>query len=194
MRGDDNVCAPVNNPPIYFDTSKTHLPNPVVQLPALGNGLEVIDSHKDSNGQEFILVNGLNDSSCSQFPDKKMENTPVFGQLPDGTWVQFDQRLDLKENSLEAPLSNGGGILPILANNVTMCANVARSPFNEHTCKLSTEPSPCTGTSIMGAGRGVLGEYQSVLLGTLRRFISCNYLTTLLSIFRMFQFVGRQTK
>ena len=103
------MCTPLLNPPIYFDTNVTHLPNPVVSLPAIDNGLEVIDAHKDSNGEEFILVDGLNGAICSQLPDVHHEKeAPIFGQLPDGTWLQFDPRADLTENTIENPLPDGG--------------------------------------------------------------------------------------
>ncbi len=103
------TCESFNNPPIYFDTSVTDLPNPVVPLPAIGNGLEVIDTHRKSNGQEFILVNGLDDDVCSKLPGVHDENRPpMFGQLPDGSWLQFDPHFDVMENTVDNPLPDGG--------------------------------------------------------------------------------------
>ena len=147
-RPDTNACESVKNPPIYFDTSKTHLPNPVVPLPAIGSGLELIDTHKEaSNGDEFILVNGLDDDVCKQLPDVHWETeAPMFGQLPDGTWLQFDPRFDVLHNTVENPLPDGGGINTILTDDLTQCSNARRTMFNEHGCKLSTEPTSCRGT------------------------------------------------
>ncbi len=109
MRYKDN-CEQVLNPPVYFDdNTKKMLTNPVVPLPAIGDGLEVIDTHKKSNGQEFILVNGLDDAVCRQLPDIHYETEEaMFGQLPDGTWLQFDPHFDVMENTVENPLADGG--------------------------------------------------------------------------------------
>ena len=145
---ENNSCEKIRNPPIHFDkTTVKYLSNPVVPLPALNNGLEPIDTHKDSNGEEFILVDRLDDKVCSQLPNvAKDEDPPTFAQLPDGTWLQFDPRLNLNDNTVQRPLPDGGGIVPILTKDYAQCANVARSLFNEDDCILSSEPTVCTGS------------------------------------------------
>lgn len=148
--GPGMYCRPVSNPPIYFDTNATQLANPVVPLPAVGSGgLEVIDLQKnESSGQEFILLNGLDHDVCTQLPDILYEDDPpVFGQTPDGMWLQFDPRYDVEENTAENPLRDGGGTRTLISNGLAQCSNVRRNVFNEHGCILSSEPTTCKGTS-----------------------------------------------
>lgn len=142
------TCQAILNPPIYFDLTKTTLPNPVVPLPALGEGLELIDTHiPESAGQHFILANGLEDDICSMLPDVHDEKEPpVFGQMPDGTWLQFDPHVDVEENTVENPLPDGGGMRSLITNEISQCSNVRRNMFNEHGCVLSKEPTSCAGT------------------------------------------------
>ncbi len=144
------VCRGVLNPPIYFDTSKTQLANPVVPLPAIGTGgFQIVDEQKiQSSGQEFILVDGLDHDVCSQLPDViNEEDPPIFGQTPDGTWLQFDPRYNVEENTAENPMRDGGGRLSRISNGIAQCANVRRNVFNEHGCILSNEPMTCKGTA-----------------------------------------------
>jgi len=122
----------------------------VVPLPAVGSGgLEVIDQQKnESSGQEFILLNGLDHDICTQLPDIMYEeDPPVFGQTPDGMWLQFDPRYDVEENTAENPLRDGGGTRTLISNGLAQCSNVRRNVFNEHGCILSREPTTCKGTS-----------------------------------------------
>jgi len=142
------TCQAILNPPIYFDLTKTTLPNPVVPLPALGEGLELIDTHiLESAGQHFILANGLEDDVCSMLPDVHDEKEPpIFGQMPDGTWLQFDPHVDVEENTVENPLPDGGGMRSLITNEISQCSNVRRNMFNEHGCVLSHEPTSCAGT------------------------------------------------
>ena len=67
-------------------------------------------------------------------------------QLPDGSWLQYEPRLILEENTIEAPLADGGGLVQALTGQQTRCANVPRTFLNEQHCTLSTEVSAC-GTS-----------------------------------------------
>eukprot|EP00957_Ditylum_brightwellii_P044353 3365472-Ditylum_brightwellii.AAC.1 len=66
-----------------------------------------------SNNEEFILVNGLADSSQEATCDAvslaiESDDAPVFAQLSDGTWLQFDPRLHLEENTVNNPISDDG--------------------------------------------------------------------------------------
>ena len=73
--------------------------------------LEHIDTTR-SNGGEYILRNGLTDDLCDSLNDVTEErDPPVFGKLPDGSWLQFDPRLKLEENTLDAHLPDGGGMV-----------------------------------------------------------------------------------
>ena len=63
-------------------------------------------------------------------------------------WIH-DPRHSLVENTLEHPLSDGGGALqaefgaPFTPDFTTQCSNVPRTFLNQDTCVLSTEPSAC---------------------------------------------------
>jgi len=68
---------------------------------------------------------------------------PVFGQLRDGSWLQFDPRLKLEENTIDSPLPDGGGLVNALTSDETRCANAPRTFLNEDFCSLSNSSHAC---------------------------------------------------
>lgn len=64
-------------------------------------------------------------------------------QLPDGSWLQYDPRLRLENNTIEAPIPDGGGLVESLTGRKTSCANVPRTFLNEQNCSLSFSTSSC---------------------------------------------------
>ncbi len=129
----------------YF--SPTVQPENVLTLPAISEGvLDHIDEVRTLGG-EYILFGGLADTQaamCDQLNDVIEEgDSPVFGQLPDGSWLQFDPRLVLEENTLDSHLPDGGGRVRSLTGEETRCSNAPRTFLNEEQCTLSDEPSTC---------------------------------------------------
>ena len=100
----------VQNPYIILVPSIVEPPN-VLNLPNISESvLEMIDEIRSEAG-EFILFNGLNQTTCNSINDVTEENdAPVFGRLPDGSWLQWEPRLVLEENTVEAPIDDGGKI------------------------------------------------------------------------------------
>jgi hypothetical protein len=103
-------------------------PYTVLSLPNVASGtLDSIDEVR-SRGGEFILQGGLSDPVCSQLNDVTEENdAPVFGKLPDGSWLIFDPRMTLGENTLEHHIPDGGGLVRSVTALRTKCANAPRS-------------------------------------------------------------------
>mmetsp|Transcript_6781 Transcript_6781/g.9027 ORF Transcript_6781/g.9027 Transcript_6781/m.9027 type:complete len:2086 (+) Transcript_6781:84-6341(+) len=118
----------------------------ILQIPETAE-LMPVNTHF-SNNEEFILVNGLTDSSQEATCDAvslaiESDDAPVFAQLSDGTWLQFDPRLRLEENTVNNPISDGGGSNYIISGEETLCSNVPRTFLNKDSCILSTENSAC---------------------------------------------------
>jgi len=108
------VCQRLPNPLVNFypDDPDTIKPSNVLSLPDVSlNVLESIDE-VPSRGGEYILIDGLTDALCNSLSDVTEEtDAPTFGQLPDGSWLQFDPRLILEENTLLDPIPDGGGLV-----------------------------------------------------------------------------------
>ena len=105
--------------------------------------LEHIDELQ-THGGEYILIDGLSDNLCAKLNDVTEENDPpIFGQLPDGSWLQFDPSIMLEENTVESPILDGGGLVQSLTGDVTRCANAPRTFLNEEHCKLTDSPTGC---------------------------------------------------
>ena len=141
----DRTCLEVHrdiaNPPINFDGHE-NLITYFIQF-SESDHLEVIDENFTS-GQEFILKNGINDARCDDIPHVFEElDTPVFAKMADGTWLIHDRRLELQENTLHTPLSDGGGSINIETGEDTMCMNAPRTFLNEKNCKLSLDGTSC---------------------------------------------------
>lgn len=62
-----------------------------------------------TNGEDLVLEAGLNDPICDIIPAvPESGDNPIFGRLPNGTWLHFDPRLNLFSNTPESPLLDGG--------------------------------------------------------------------------------------
>jgi len=143
LRMDDDSCQILPNPVVhfYFDSVQ---PETVLTLPAISESIfEPIDELK-ARGGEYIIFDGLSDSLCDKLNDVNEEgDPPVFGQLPDGSWLQFDPILVLQENTLESHIHDGGGLVRSLTADITRCSNAPRSFLNEGHCTLSDSATAC---------------------------------------------------
>ena len=142
---DHNTCQEVHrdigNPPINFDGHE-NLITYFIQFTD-DDGLEVIDE-EFTLGQELILKTGIEDARCDGIPDVFEElDHPVFAKMADGTWLIHDRRLELQENTVDTPLSDGGGSINIETGEDTMCMNAPRTFLNEKDCKLSLDGTAC---------------------------------------------------
>jgi len=139
---EDGSCQPILNPAVDF-TGFENIPAYVLTLPSGPSSLRPIDVSV-TNGDEFILLQALNDPRCSMIPDVvELNDPPIFGVLPDGTWLQFDPRLKLEANTLSSPIADGGGEASIRSGKVMTCSNVPRTFLNENQCSVSSIPLTC---------------------------------------------------
>jgi hypothetical protein len=115
-----------------------------LNLPNVTAGiLDRIDEVR-SQGVEYLLRGGLNDPLCDQLSAVTEENdAPVFGKLPDGSWLQFDPRIVLEDNTLESHISDGGGLVRSLTGDKTKCANTPRTFLSEDQCSISSSNTAC---------------------------------------------------
>ena len=146
LRMEDDSCQSLPNPLVHFYTG-TVQPANILNLPAVSDGvLEHIDEVK-SRGGEYILFDDLSASLCDQLNDVTEEgDSPVFGQLPDGSWLQHDPRIILEGNTPESPIPDGGGLVQSLTGDRTRCANAPRTFLNEEQCTLSDSSTACGST------------------------------------------------
>lgn len=153
----DGSCQNISNPAVDF-TDHENLPIYIINLPGGSGDLKPI-YEQWTKGDDFILTSALQDASCDNVPVLLMlGDAPIFGQLPDGTWLQFDPRLNLKTNTLTDPQDDGGYNEVILAGNEeTLCMNVPRTFQNENECFMSTMDT-CGSTSSETTGVPVCGS------------------------------------
>jgi len=141
---EDGSCQTILNPVLNF-TAFQNLPTYSLSIPA--GSLDVINLFS-TRGDEFMLSQPLTDSRCAIIPDVvESSDPPVFGVLSDGSWVQFDPRLILEENTIQAPIADGGGQNVIRSGKVMSCSNVPRTFLNEKQCSVSSIPLTCGTTS-----------------------------------------------
>eukprot|EP00986_Skeletonema_menzelii_P003357 scaffold1026_cov141-Skeletonema_menzelii.AAC.8 len=146
LRLDDGSCSHLANPLVQFFPEATQ-PSYVVNLPNISGSLQVIDT-QHSDGQELISTVALDDAICDTLSDiTEQGDAPVHGKLDDGTFVLFDPRLMLQENTVDNPESDGGGLIKTLTGDVTKCANVPRTFLNEDSCVLSTMATACSSST-----------------------------------------------
>ena len=93
IRLNDESCQNIRNPIVNF-TNHDDLPTYIIKIPASSKNLPPIEQW--TNGDEFILTSSLQHKSCEHVPRlSRFGDPPVFGELSDGTWLQFDPRLQL---------------------------------------------------------------------------------------------------
>lgn len=99
-------------------------PANVLGLPGVSDGVLNQIDYILSRGGDYILEGGLSDPRCDELNDVTEEgDAPVFGQLPDGSWLVFDPRMVLEENALETHIPDGGGLVRTLTAMQTRCSN-----------------------------------------------------------------------
>ena len=143
LRVEDGSCRSLRNPFVNFFPDSVQ-PGIFLNLPDISTGvLEYIDEVRSKSG-EFIHLHSINEAVCNQLNDvTEAQDPPVFGKLPDGSWLQFDPRMLLEENSLNEHIPDGGGLVRTLTGDETRCSNAPRTFLNEEECTLSHSPSAC---------------------------------------------------
>lgn len=144
LRMEDESCEILRNPLVHFYPDSLQPPNVLLLPNVSADVLEQIDE-VHSRGGEYILFPGLSDSLCDQLNDVTEErDAPVFGQLPDGSWLQFDPSIVLEENTVESPIPDGGGLSRSLTgDDVMRCSNAPRTFLNDEHCQLSEAATAC---------------------------------------------------
>mmetsp|Transcript_1433 Transcript_1433/g.2264 ORF Transcript_1433/g.2264 Transcript_1433/m.2264 type:complete len:3782 (+) Transcript_1433:192-11537(+) len=142
LRTEDGTCLSSQNPVVNF-TGFENIPKHVIDLPSDGNLFREIDDNLAPDDM-FILLEGLSSTTCNNIPDVTEEGDPhVFGRLPDNSWLIFDPRIVLEDNTDDSPIQDGGGSTELVTGGDTLCANAARTFLNEDKCILSTSSSAC---------------------------------------------------
>lgn len=144
---EDGTCQLFLNPVVNF-TGFGNLPTYILKIPAVTSGnISAIESY-NTNGDDLILLQTLSDTRCTSIPNIfEVNDPPVFGILPDGSWLQFDPRLNLKSNTVTKPLTDGGGQTTVQTAKMTTCSNVPRTFLNEKQCSISFAPLACGAVS-----------------------------------------------
>eukprot|EP00554_Chaetoceros_debilis_P007442 CAMPEP_0194077066 /NCGR_PEP_ID=MMETSP0149-20130528/3732_1 /TAXON_ID=122233 /ORGANISM="Chaetoceros debilis, Strain MM31A-1" /LENGTH=4275 /DNA_ID=CAMNT_0038757959 /DNA_START=113 /DNA_END=12940 /DNA_ORIENTATION=+ len=138
-------CVIVENPRVSITGFEASVTGYVLDLP---NTLIPIDE-KATNGEELTLPDGLDDSKCVLIPvvRETLSDEPIFGKLPDGSYLQFDPRLDFKSNTLDSPIPDGGKSIEFVSAGKSYCTNVPRNFLNEDTCVVSSNACKPSSTS-----------------------------------------------
>jgi len=146
IRLENEQCVRIDNPSVNF-TGSENLLTYYVDLP---DDLSPVDYYTSHRG-EYMLMSGIDDDAvCSALPTvQTMEGEKVFGRTVNGTWLVFDPRLNLDENTVYNPMIDGGKNNEVVTLGSTYCSNVPRSFLNEEQCLLS---SVACGSSNSGSG------------------------------------------
>jgi len=75
-------------------------------------------------------------AACVPPPDNNnnyYESPPIFAKTEAGEWLMYTPRLEMRDNTLEVPLVDGGSAA-LTEGRTRVCANVARTLFNEAHC------------------------------------------------------------
>lgn len=151
-RGDcREISEDIGNPAINFTGFESYMGPYVFNLPNDGS-LKLVDEWKDSGATKsddrYYLANGLSNDLCNTVPTQAEDfDKPIFGIHPTEGVLQWDPRLALEENTLESPISDGGGTAETATDGKTFCSNVPRTFQNYEHCIFSKEASACGATA-----------------------------------------------
>lgn len=85
---------------------------------------------------EYIHEDPIASAACAALPGYTWNGPGVYASTTAGEWLQYVPRVNLKANTEQAPIPDGGAVS--WANTeVAACSNVARNPFNEEGCSAS---------------------------------------------------------
>jgi len=138
-------CIPVRNPSVDLTGYETLVDSSrVLSLPAFSSNQFYPIDIDQVRSDEYLLMVDLSDTKCDMLPEIMNHNdSPIFGKLPNGTWLLFDPHLDFQTNTPENPLPDGGSKALLDTFGVTLCSNVARTVVNEDQCQVSSVPNAC---------------------------------------------------
>jgi len=142
----DGYCREfkVGNPPIQFLSIKNQ-PQHVfdnVPLSALDEFFIPVPGTVDDSG-DYLLPGGSTDPKCETFNGK---HYPIYIRFSDGTYMAFDPRLELIENTLENPVIDGGNSAYVYGS---LCPNAFRTFVNAGDgCVYSDEIPACSNDNI----------------------------------------------
>lgn len=138
---EDGVCVSTQNPIVNLDGYESSGIN-FVNLP--DNILTPIDQWW-TGGNDLVFMSEVSlfdnanyTSFCSSTPPvPSLGDPPIFGKLPDGTWLIFDPRVVTRTNTPSSPIIDGGKNDFEISGGETLCSNIARTFLNENECKIS---------------------------------------------------------
>ena len=141
IRLEDGQCVTVQHPEVNLDGYE----NTISTIFNIADGTyEPIDTWKYGEDTNFKLTISMSDipsfsSLCSTLPVVRDDgDEAVFGKLSDGTWLIFDPRIRLEENTVDSPMIDGGKGAFLTSGEKTICSNVPRTFLNENSCLLSS--------------------------------------------------------
>ena len=152
----DGSCQNIHNPVVNFNKHENS-PTYVIDVPGGVTNLQPIDEQW-TNGEELILTRDINDSSCKDVPLLlEYGDPPIFGKVSDGTWLQFDPRLNLQTNTISNPRDDGGHN-EVKMGGGTLCMDTPQNFLNDNDCLLSSvatfrldDPSKTCGALVCGS-------------------------------------------
>uniref|UniRef100_A0A7S4RIT9 Uncharacterized protein n=2 Tax=Ditylum brightwellii TaxID=49249 RepID=A0A7S4RIT9_9STRA len=140
----DGVCTQFANPEVNLAGYEDLLENEVIDLGEF-NSFNVIDEALSQNAEFIYTGTGITGPACDSYQRDFTEfDGPIFGKTSDGTWLQFDPRLQLEDNTPENKIMDGGLSLHEESGYVTGCSVVPRSHFNDGSCVFKAEPNDCS--------------------------------------------------
>jgi len=140
--GNDWFYLSGGNPPLNLPQSIINQYNTTIktiQLPGKQYFQDVTKAAFSPKGEQFYLGSGI--MSTVNLTDPKCLTTTsslnLIGVFSNSDQWYYDARIILDQNTVDKPLSDGGGMLG------TLCSNVAKNFLNLNQCTLSTAPSAC---------------------------------------------------
>lgn len=86
---------------------------------------------------DFVRLKKIPNTACEglDLGSPKSAQPPIFARVGTG-WILHNPRIVMDDNSAENP-SADGGLSKMSKNEIALCSNVRRNPFNEDNCRLS---------------------------------------------------------
>ena len=136
----NNICRTLEagNPRIKFMSSNPQKPPTIITMSSPNDINNFISVPGTVKNEEFLLPDGINNPMCKTIP---LGEFPVYLDFTDGTYLSFDPRLTLLNNTIEEPTPEGGGRNHLFG---ARCSNAPRTFLNADSCVLSNITSVCS--------------------------------------------------
>ena len=133
--GTEEDCLTVENPPVDLPSGAITDDITIVNLPSRSNfgsikPIRFQDNIGEFYGQSLYSKNSISGGGCDEIPYGGIYSNTI-GEFPNGDQVIYAGHLELDENTLENPISDGGALMNSLSpvDDMNIICPVASKSF-----------------------------------------------------------------